>query len=73
MINPLSLYQLSIYLSFIAIACFTIVPYSLVYYYLIKDISWNKLEQYHTFSFLLGIICSVLSCYIAFKNGVVNI
>ena len=68
MLNPL--YQISLYMSFIAIACFTIVPYTLMHYYMYKDISWDELENYHTLSFLIGIICAVLSCYIPFKYGV---
>lgn len=62
-------YQASVYMAFIAIFCFTVVPTMLIQYYLFKDISWDELEIYHLISFLIGIFCAVMSCYLSYTKG----
>ena len=67
-INPY--YIASTYMGFIAISCFTIIPTILLLSYLHDDLDWEKFDKYHAISFVLGVICSAMSCYLTFKYGV---
>lgn len=56
-------------MGFVGIFCLIVIPYTLTYYYLIKDINFDELTIYYNISFFIGVICSVMSCYISYTKG----